>query len=89
MWSLNEVRLTCRVLPIRNRSKVEHLKSSVCACYTWQKAHHLFRVDENSTEQYCVPTLFNVVNNIVQHSIVTPDCGLMQAQIYVHRDYLA
>ena len=34
---------------------------------TQQKTHNLFRVDEKTLNNVVLPTLFNVVNNIVQH----------------------
>ena len=43
---------------------------------THAKAHNLFRVDENSLEQCCAA---HIVSTTL-FGIVTPDCGLIQAQ---------
>ena len=41
------------------------------------KMNNMFRVDGNSIGQCFAPSMFNVVNNIVQHCYT--DCGLTQA----------
>ena len=54
-----------------------HICLFIVMRYYTPKNCHLFKVNKNRMQQCCAAT--TECNNIV-HSIVTPDCGLIQAQ---------